>query len=55
MDLYHGIMIFIESSIKDFNINHGVYIDIIPIDYYEQSIFKEKTLRNEFAGMRRFL
>lgn len=55
MDLYHGIMIFIESSIKDFNINYGVYIDIFPIDYYEQSIFKEKTLRNEFAGMRRFL
>lgn len=27
---------FLESSIKDFRINHGVYIDIFPIDFYPE-------------------
>lgn len=25
---------FIESSVKDCNINHGVFIDVFPLDYY---------------------
>lgn len=31
---------FIETSVKKFNINHGVYIDIFPIDYYPTNKFK---------------
>ncbi len=40
---------FIESSIKKLNINHGVYIDVFPLDGYpndkkEQKKFKRKQL-----------
>ena len=31
---------FIETSIKDLDINHGVYIDIFPIDYFPASKFQ---------------
>lgn len=28
---------FIESSVKKFSINHGVYIDIFPLDYHDKT------------------
>lgn len=28
---------FIESSVKTFDMNHGVYIDIFPLDYYPEA------------------
>ena len=28
---------FIESSVKKFSINHGVYIDIFPLDYHDKA------------------
>ena len=36
---------FIESSIKKFNINHGVYIDIFPFDYYPDRKIKQLGYR----------
>ena len=44
---------FVEESIKHFDVNHGVYIDIFPLDYYpekkyQQLIFKyTNTVLNE--------
>lgn len=38
---------FIESSIKQCHINHGVYIDVFPLDYYPEKgvlAFKNKDL-----------
>ena len=32
---------FVEKSVKNFNINHGVYIDIFPLDGYKKSSFSE--------------
>lgn len=29
---------FIESSLRNLNINHGAYIDVFPLDYYPQKI-----------------
>ena len=51
---------FIETSVKNHNINHGVYIDVFPLDYYpeddkEQKRFNRKRrilgwrIRNEFS------
>lgn len=31
---------FIEKSIADLNINHGVYIDVFPLDGYPESVFE---------------
>ena len=28
---------FIETSVKDWKINHGVFIDVFPLDYYPES------------------
>ena len=36
---------FIESSVKERPINHGVYIDIFPIDYAPQSTFIRKLIK----------
>ncbi len=33
---------FIETSVKDFKINHGIFIDIFPLDYYPQDRKKKK-------------
>lgn len=33
---------FIESSVKNCNINHGVFIDIFPLDYYPDGFLKKK-------------
>ena len=33
---------FIETSVKDFKINHGIFIDIFPLDYYPQDKKKKK-------------
>ena len=38
---------FIETSMKNFNINHGVYIDVFPIDYYPD--IKPTKLHFEFT------
>lgn len=38
---------FIESSIKDLKINHGIYIDVFPLDFYPAGsgrIFKLRAL-----------
>lgn len=37
---------FIESSLKNLHINHGVYIDVFPLDYYPEKsmLFKAKDL-----------
>ena len=38
---------FIESSLKNLRINHGVYIDVFPLDYYHEKgdgIFRIKDL-----------
>lgn len=32
---------FIESAMKNININHGVYIDIFPLDGYKNSVFRK--------------
>lgn len=33
---------FIETSVKGFNINHGVYIDILPLDFYPKGKMEAK-------------
>ena len=33
---------YLESSAKKLNINHGVFIDIFPIDYYPDSAFQKR-------------
>lgn len=33
---------FIEKSVKNFRINHGVYIDIFPLDFYPDSLAAQK-------------
>lgn len=35
---------FIETTVKEFNINHGVYIDIFPLDGYPSSKVKIHSL-----------
>ena len=36
---------FIESSVKDIEMNHGIYIDIFPIDkLYKYNVLKEKLI-----------
>ena len=42
---------FIESSIKKAKINHGVYIDVFPLDYYPDN----EHLQKEFDKKRRVL
>lgn len=36
---------FIESDLKHLDINHGIYIDIFPLDGYPDSVFKRANLR----------
>lgn len=33
---------FIESSLRDFKINHGIYIDIFPLDFYPEKLSEHK-------------
>lgn len=35
---------FIETSVRNCKINHGVYIDIFPLDYYPDSKWKARVL-----------
>ncbi len=35
---------FIESSLKDRRINHGVYIDVFPLDYYPEDPKEQRRL-----------
>jgi len=34
---------FIENGVQHLNINHGVYIDIFPIDFYPESKWKQRV------------
>ena len=34
---------FIETAVKNLNINHGVYMDIFPLDYYPETLFRQKV------------
>lgn len=36
---------FIETSVKNFSINHGVYIDIFPLDYYPKNKLSQFYLK----------
>lgn len=40
---------FIESTMKNIDMNHGVYIDIFPLDGYKKSIFR-KVMRKIYNG-----
>lgn len=35
---------FIESSVKNIKMNHGVFIDVFPLDYYPEKIAAQKVL-----------
>lgn len=35
---------FLETSVKELNINHGIYIDVFPLDGYPKSSIKQKIL-----------
>lgn len=37
--------IFVERTDKDININHGVFIDIFPLDVYPESWLKQKYIK----------
>ncbi|MDO4413587.1 MAG: LicD family protein [Erysipelotrichaceae bacterium] len=45
---------FIESSVKKLDINHGVYIDIFPLDYYPATLNEQKhfDLERRKLGLR---
>ncbi len=45
---------FIETSVKDRKINHGVYIDIFPLDYYPDDPKRQKEFdrRNRLLSLR---
>lgn len=45
---------FIESSVKERPINHGVYIDIFPLDYVPQHALRRRIIRlaNRFCELR---
>lgn len=34
---------FVESSVGDRKINHGVFLDIFPLDYYPEGVFERAT------------
>ena len=35
---------YIESSVAKINMNHGVFVDIFPLDFYPKSVFKQRVL-----------
>lgn len=45
---------FIESSMKNRNINHGIYIDVFPLDYYPDDVFLQKKIdfKNKVLSIR---
>lgn len=45
---------FVESSTKKFRINHGVYLDIFPLDYYPETKAEQRLfeLKNRIIKMR---
>lgn len=45
---------FIETSIKDRNINHGIYIDVFPLDRYPDNALKQKmfSLKHHLIKLR---
>ena len=36
---------FIETSMKDLRINHGVFLDVFPLDYYPEKKMQEKKFK----------
>lgn len=42
---------FIESSVKNIKMNHGVYIDIFPFDYYPEKKFSSIVLDLKLKAM----
>ncbi len=45
---------FIEESMKDFNIHHGVFIDVFPLDYYPEGKVHQfiVNMKNGFLNKR---
>lgn len=45
---------FIETSVKNANINHGVFLDIFPLDYYPDDPKEQKRFdrKNRLLGLR---
>ena len=41
---------FIESSVNKYNINHGIYIDIFPIDYYPEDLKLRNYINSKKAN-----
>ena len=35
---------FVETSVKNLNINHGIFIDVFPLDYYPENIIKQSLI-----------
>ena len=38
---------FRENSIKNCNVNHGVFIDVFPLDYYPEDVKKQKAIERK--------
>ena len=45
---------FIETSVKNQKINHGVYLDVFPLDYYPESSWEQKIfdIKNQVLKLR---
>lgn len=43
---------FVEASVRNRNINHGVYIDIFPLDYYPQRRQRWFSIKKELLSLR---
>lgn len=46
---------FIEKALADFDINHGIYIDIFPLDGYPKEVSSQKKLASKKKNYRRKL
>lgn len=44
---------FVETAINNLNINHGVYIDIFPLDYYPEEKRAQKRLNKKHEAYKR--
>ncbi len=42
---------FIETSVRHRKINHGVYIDIFPLDYYPEKTVQQRLLRLKLRAL----
>ena len=46
---------FIETALANFNMNHGIYIDIFPLDGYPNTASEQKQLKRKKRNYRRKL